>query len=41
VRDFKHPSHAETPLYKGFPEENVRDEGLNVIFHYPKPLVSK
>lgn len=20
-----HPSHAETPLYKGFPEENVRD----------------
>ena len=26
VRGFKHPSHALSPLYKGFSEENVRDE---------------
>jgi len=26
VRDFQNPSHAESPLYKGFSEENVRDE---------------
>ena len=26
VRDFQNPSHAESPLYKGVPEENVRDE---------------
>ena len=25
VRDFKNPSHAETPLNTGVPEENVRD----------------
>ena len=26
VRDFWHPSHALSPLYKGVSEENVRDE---------------
>ena len=25
VRDPDHPSHPETPLYKGFSDENVRD----------------
>ena len=41
VRDTKHPSHAETPLYKGIPDENVRDEGKNTLFYYPKALVPK
>ena len=35
------PSHAETPLYKGIPDENVRDDVENTLFYYPKPLVSK
>ena len=26
VRDFWHPSHALSPLYKGISEENVGDE---------------
>ena len=41
VRDTKHPSHAETPLYKGIPEENVRDGGQSCLIHYLKPLASK
>ena len=31
VRDFGHPSHRQTPLYKGFSEENVRDDGFLVL----------
>ena len=27
MRDKKHPSHPETPVYKGISEEKVRDEG--------------
>ena len=26
MRDFQHPSHSFSPLYKGFSEGNVRDE---------------
>ncbi len=29
VRDFQHPSHALSPLYKGTLKENVRDEAQN------------
>ena len=28
VRDFFHPSHAQTPLYKGDSSDDVRDEGF-------------
>ena len=28
VRDFFHPSHDQTPFYKGIPSDYVRDEGI-------------
>jgi hypothetical protein len=36
VRDKNHPSHPETPVYKGVSEENVRDDGflqMNLFEH--------
>ena len=31
MRDPDHPSHPETPLYKGFPGDLVRDDRFFVI----------
>jgi len=37
-RDENNPSRAQTPLYKGYPSDDGRDEGILSLHAHPVPL---